>query len=317
MAKAIEAEGLTKVYGPSIRAVDGVSFQVEEGEIFGFLGPNGAGKTTTIKMLTTLATVTEGKSRVMGYDVAKDPDKVRRAIGLTPQEAAVDGDLTGTENLLLSAGLYGVDEAEARKRANELLELVSLQEAARRLVRTYSGGMKKRLELVAGLIHEPSVLFLDEPTLGLDIQTRIKMWEYIRGINKERGMTIFLTTHYIEEADALCDRVAIIDHGRIKVVGSPAELKASLGGDLLELVLPDGPDMSDAIAAMNGGLKVARNGNVYSIRVPHVEDSLQKVSVELWKLGVSIESVRVEKSSLDQVFLDVTGRSIRDEGAGK
>ena len=313
MSKIVEAQGLTKVYPPSTRAVDEISFTVDEGEIFGFLGPNGAGKTTTIKMLTTLASITEGNCTIAGFDVKTKQDEVRMSIGLVPQDAAIDGDLTGMENLILSTKLYKVPDALAKKRADELLRLVGLKDAASRLARTYSGGMKKRLELIAGLVHEPRVLFLDEPTLGLDIQTRTAMWDYIRGINKDRNTTIFLTTHYLEEADSLCGRVAIIDHGKIKALDSPSTLKACQGGDLLEIELPDGPDLSDNLASMEGVTRVFRKGNVYSLRVANIEKSLQEISVGLWELGLKVKDSHIEKSSLDQVFLDMTGRSIRDE----
>ncbi|HYB07586.1 MAG TPA: ATP-binding cassette domain-containing protein [Nitrososphaerales archaeon] len=312
MSKVIEARGLTKVYPPSTKAVDGVSFTVDEGEIFGFLGPNGAGKTTTIKMLTTLASISEGSCEVAGYDVKTKQGEVRMCIGLVPQDAATDGDLTGMENLILSAKLYKVPDAIASRRANELLDLVGLKDSANRLARTYSGGMKKRLELITGLIHEPRILFLDEPTLGLDIQTRVAMWDYINGINRDSKVTIFLTTHYLEEADSLCRRVAIIDHGQIKALDSPSTLKASLGGDLLEIQLPEGPDISAKLSLMEGVCEVRRRGNVYSLRTANIEKSLQAISVGLWKLGLKMEDARLVRPSLDQVFLNVTGRSIRD-----
>jgi len=312
LTRAIETEGLTKVYPPSTKAVDGITCSVDEGEIFGFLGPNGAGKTTTIRMLTTLASVTEGRCTVAGYDVRTRQDSVRMNIGLVPQDAAADGDLTGMENLLLSAKLYKVPDRTAHERADQLFDLVGLTEAARRLARTYSGGMKKRLELIAGLIHEPKILFLDEPTLGLDIQTRTAMWSYIRRINKERGTTIFLTTHYLEEADSLCGRVAIIDHGQVKAMGPPSALKAGVGGDMLEIEVQDGPDLTAEISSIRAVTETTRNGNVYSVRVANIEHSLQSVTVELWKLGLSATSIRVRRSSLDEVFLNLTGRSIRD-----
>ena len=313
MNTIIEARGLTKVYPPSTRAVNQVSFSVSEGEIFGFLGPNGAGKTTTIKMLTTLASITDGRCNVGGYDVRTQQDGVRRNIGLVPQDAAVDGDLTGMENLVLSARLYKVPDEEIKRKANELIGLVGLDGAARRLTRTYSGGMRKRLELIVGLIHEPKVLFLDEPTLGLDIQTRTAMWDYIKGINRDRKVTIFMTTHYLEEADSLCGRVAIIDHGRIKALDSPNALKSSLGRDILEVELPEGPDISAKFSSMEGVTEVSRKGSVYSLRMENSGKSLQEISVGLWELGLEVKDVRLTRSSLDQVFLNVTGRLIRDE----
>jgi len=313
MTKIIETEGLTKVYPPSQRAVDGISFCVEKGEVFGFLGPNGAGKTTTIRMLTTLASISEGRCVVAGFDVKTETDEVRRKIGLVPQDAAADGDLTGMENLLLSAKLYRVPDARAREQANELLGLVGLSDVAGRLARTYSGGMRKRLELISGLINEPEVLFLDEPTLGLDVQTRKAMWDYIRGVNRERRMTIFLTTHYLEEADSLCDRVAIIDRGQIKVSGSPAELEANLGGDALEIKVPEGGDLTASLASIGCVSEVSRSGTTYTLRMPKNSSSVQEVFAGLSNLGVKVTDTKLTKASLDEVFLSVTGRSLRDE----
>jgi ABC-2 type transport system ATP-binding protein len=308
---AVQAESLTKAYGDQL-AVDHISFDVGEGEVFGFLGPNGAGKTTTIKMLTTLASVSEGKCVVGGYDVTKEPDAVRITIGLVPQDAAVDNDLKGIENLLLSAKLYQVPNDVAKKRAYDLLDLVGLREASKRLVRTYSGGMRKRLELISGLIHEPRILFLDEPTLGLDVQTRSAIWNYIGGLKKEKNMTIFLTTHYLEEADALCDRVAIIDHGKIRALGSPSELKENVGGDVLEIEATNGVDLLSFFQSVQNVKDVKRVDGKYRIKLPKAEQAFQEIFGELSKMGVKITNIRFEKSSLDQVFLDITGRSLRD-----
>jgi ABC-2 type transport system ATP-binding protein len=313
----IEASELTKKYHGGVMAVDHVSFSIGDGEIFGFLGPNGAGKTTTIRMLTTLTSITEGRGNVAGYDVTRYPNQVRRSIGLVPQEAAVDQNLTGIENLLLSAALYRVPSEVARKRAKELLDLVGLQEASMRLVRTYSGGMKKRLEIISGLMHDPKILFLDEPTLGLDIQTRTAMWDHIRGINRERGITIFLTTHYLEEADSLCNRIAIIDQGKIKVHGSPSRLKSELGADVLEIKIasPQKGELLEQFFATLKGIKEVRRreDNWYSIKLSGVEHSLQFIFGELSRMGVTVNDSRFEKSSLDQVFLETTGKSMRDE----
>jgi len=199
--KIIEAENLTKIYKKSVKAVDNISFSVEEGELFGFLGPNGAGKTTTIKMLTTLAAITSGKANVAGYDVGKNPAEVRKAIGVVPQELTADDELKGIETLTLSAKLHHVLNDTARKKANDLLKLLELEGAAERQVKTFSGGMRRRLQLAMGLIHNPKILFLDEPTLGLDVQTRQNMWAYIRQLNHDKGITVFMTTHYLEEAE--------------------------------------------------------------------------------------------------------------------
>ena len=226
--EAIKVEGLTKIYNKTLTAVDHISFSVKHGEIFGFLGPNGAGKTTTIKMLITVIRPTEGKATILGGDIAKQSIDVRGAIGVVPQEYTADEDLTGLENILLCADLYGIPKSVSKKRAVDLLNLVELTAFKDKRVQTYSGGMRRRLELACGLINRPKVLFLDEPTLGLDVQTRAATWNYVKMLKKQFGMTLFLTTHYLEEADALCDRIAIIDHGKIIVVGTPTELKDSL-----------------------------------------------------------------------------------------
>jgi ABC-2 type transport system ATP-binding protein len=226
--KAIVAEGLVRKFD-DFTAVDGVSFAVEQGEIFGFLGPNGAGKTTTIHMLCTLLRPTAGTAKVGGFDVRRQPDEVRRAIGLVFQDPSLDDKLTAWENLKFHALLYDVPRLEFKERTQEMLRLVGLEEHARRPVETFSGGMKRRLEIARGLLHRPKVLFLDEPTLGLDPQTRRHLWDHIRGLREREGVTIFLTTHYMEEADALCDRVAIIDRGKIVALDTPEALKAQVG----------------------------------------------------------------------------------------
>lgn len=316
MAKIIEAQDLTKVYGGSIKAVDHISFSVDEGELFGFLGPNGAGKTTTIKMLNTLAAITEGRAVLDGHDVSKEPDAVRKTIGLVPQELTVDDELKGIENMLLSAKLYHVADDVARKRAQDLLKLAKLEDAANRLVRTYSGGMRKRLELIVGLMHNPKILFLDEPTLGLDIQTRTNMWEYIRHLNEEQKMTIFMTTHYLEEADSLCDRIAIIDHGTIKVSGTPNELKERVGGDILKLDVTDGTDMTTFLESITGVTEVKKVDSAYVIKLPKAEDALPAIFEGITSRGLKVKSISFTKPTLDQVFLDVTGRSLRDAEEG-
>lgn len=216
-------------------------------------------------MLTTLASISEGSCIIAGHDAAKKPDDVRRSIGFVPQDTTVDGDLKGMENLLLTAKLYHVSDDLAKRRINELLDLVGLREAASRFVKTYSGGMKKRLELIAGLLHQPSILFLDEPTQGLDIQSRSAMWDYIRRINKEKNMTIFLTTHYLEEADSLCDRVAIIDNGSIKALAPPSKLKSEFGSDILEIEVAQGPSLIKFFESISGVKEVTRSNNKYRI----------------------------------------------------
>ena len=247
MMKAIRVSGLTKFYG-DLLAVDHISFEVEEGEIFGLLGPNGAGKTTTIKMLTTLLRPSDGTAEVCGYDIRREPDAVRRVIGIVFQEPSLDLELTGRENMEFHARLYDVPKGEMDARIEELLKLVELQDWADRLVRNYSGGMRRRLEIARSLLHHPRVLFLDEPTLGLDPQSRRHVWSYISRINREEGVTIILTTHYMEEADQLCDRVAIIDKGRIVALDTPEKLKGIVGGDVLTLeVGPEAKRLMEAI----------------------------------------------------------------------
>jgi len=314
MSHIIEAEGLTKIYNSKVKAVDHISFSVDKGEIFGFLGPNGAGKTTTIKMLNTLAAITEGKATVAGYDVRSSPAKVRENIGVVPQELTADDELTGIENMILVAKLHHVKEAKPKSQS--LLKLVDLQDASSRKVRTFSGGMRRRLQLVMGLLHEPQVLFLDEPTLGLDVQTRSRMWDYIKGLNKERGLTVFMTTHYLEEADSLCDRIAIIDHGTIKVSGPPNQLKETLGGDIVTLQVSETQeDLTSYFQQMEGVKEATRTGNTYRIKLPHAEKALPAIVQGVLGKNLSIKEISFSKPTLDQVFLEVAGKSMRDEDA--
>jgi ABC-2 type transport system ATP-binding protein len=239
MSNAIIAKNLTKIYPGGLKAVDNVSFDIETGEIFGFLGPNGAGKTTTIMMLITLTNPTEGTATICGHDIRTDRDGVRNAIGYVSQDVAVDDQLTGRENIELQGQFYHLTKDTIKQRSDEVLEMLDLTDRAKDKVETYSGGMRKRLDIAEGLIHRPEVLFLDEPTLGLDIQTREKIHEYIRRLQEEKQMTIFLTTHYMEEADKLCERVAIIDHGQIKAIDNPETLKGGVGGDVITLKIAD------------------------------------------------------------------------------
>jgi len=308
----IEANNLTKRFGKLV-AVDHVSFSVNEGEIFGFLGPNGAGKTTTINMLTTLINPSEGSAKVGGFDVAKQDGKVREIVGLVPQDLTVDEDLTGMENLMLQAKLYHVPIKVAKERITEALNLVGLTEAANRKVETYSGGMRKRLELAEGLIHYPKVLFLDEPTLGLDVQTRVVIWDYIKRLRDERGITMFLTTHYMEEADVLCDRLAIIDLGKIVVLDTSQNLKDSLGGDIIELEFnEDSDDNTKMLSSMSQVKDVKRIGSVYRVKVSKGEEALPEIMESLLKKKMRIRKVSLVKPTLDQVYLEYTGRSLRE-----
>lgn len=313
-SKIVAADALTKVYKKQVKAVDNVSFSVEEGELFGLLGPNGAGKTTTIKMLTTLASITSGKASVAGYDVSKNPSDVRRVIGVVPQELTVDDELTGVENLLLSAKLHHVPDEKIRSKIRDLLKLLELEGAMQRKVKTYSGGMRRRLQLAMGLVHQPKILFLDEPTLGLDIQTRHNMWMHLRRLNRENGITVFLTTHYLEEADELCDRILIIDEGTIKASGSPSELKDKLGGALLRLRLVGDADASNALREITDVTEVTKENQTYIVKVSRVETALPAIVEAVTALGLKICEVNFSKSTLDQVFLQITGAAMRDKG---
>ncbi len=313
----VRVEGLTKTFG-NLKAVDGVTFEVQEGEIFGFLGPNGAGKTTTINMLTTLIRATSGKAEINGLDIHRHPNEVRRSVGVVPQEYTADEDLTGLQNIILCADLYGIPRANSKPHAMELLKLVELEDAADRKVSTYSGGMRRRLELASGLINYPRLLFLDEPTLGLDVQTRTAVWNYIRMLKENYGMTLFLTTHYLEEADSLCDRVAIIDHGRIVKVGSPDELKASIGGDIIVVgVAEPGPDISAEIAKIPLVKEVKKSDHEYRIKSEVGEEASIKVIDLVRSKGLHVTRISLTKPTLDEVYLEFTGRSIREEEANK
>jgi ABC-2 type transport system ATP-binding protein len=308
----IKAEGLTKVFNKHLTAVDHVNFSVKHGEIFGFLGPNGAGKTTTINMLITVLKPTEGKASVVGFDIAKQDRDVRNVIGVVPQEYTADEDLTGVENVLLCADLYGIPRNVAKERVVELLKLVELTDFKDKKVQTYSGGMRRRLELACGLINRPSVLFLDEPTLGLDVQTRTATWDYIRKLKKEYGMTLFMTTHYLEEADALCDRVAIIDHGKIVVVGSPEELKHSLGGDLISLAIKENEDVSGLIQKVEHVKEVRKEDGSYRIKAETGEITTPFIIEALRKKGYTVTRLSLTEPTLNEVYLEYTGKSLRD-----
>ena len=313
----VKVEGLTKTFG-QLKAVDGVSFEIEEGEIFGFLGPNGAGKTTTINMLTTLVGATSGKAEITGLDIHKHSTEVRRNVGVVPQEYTADEDLTGLQNILLCADLYGIPRTNSKPHAMELLKLVELEDAANRKVSTYSGGMRRRLELASGLINYPKLLFLDEPTLGLDVQTRAAVWKYIRMLKEEYHMTLFLTTHYLEEADSLCDRIAIIDHGHIIKVGTPSELKASIGGDIIVVGVAEAePDLSTEIAKINLVKDVKKTGHEYRIKSEVGEESSIEIIDLIRSKGLHVTKISLTKPSLDEAYLEFTGHGIRDEETNK
>lgn len=297
-----------------MRAVDGVDLDVADGEIFGFLGPNGAGKSTTVRMLTTLLVPTGGTATVAGYDVARDPDAVRRRIGVALQDAAIDPLMTGNELLELQAVLYGIPAARVRRRADELLERVGLTDAADRRVGTYSGGMRRRLDLALSLIHEPTVLFLDEPTTGLDPMSRITLWEEVRRLNRD-GTTVFLTTQYLEEADQLADRVAIIDHGRIVQQGTPAALKAAVGAPTLLVTVPaDQRDVAAEALVGFGELRPTAEGTL-GVGLARGAAAVTDVVRALDERGIRLQHLELNEPSLDDVFAQATGHRL--EGAAE
>ena len=314
----VKVLSLSKTFKPHIKAVDSVSFDVYEGEIFGFLGPNGAGKTTTISMLTTLLDPTAGTAEIAGHNLASDASGVRKAIGVVQQDNTTDKHMTGFENLIFTARLQGVPMDLARKRAAELLELVELTDSAKRKVETYSGGMRRRLEIACGLVNRPRVLFLDEPTLGLDVQTRSAIWNYVKNLKQENQMTLFLTTHYMEEADGLCDRIAIIDHGRIVALGSPGELKSKLGGDTIELgVKGEEKDLSELISKLPKITHVRKDGSLYRIKSENAEESVLTAIDAVRSKGYYVTKILVNKPSLSEVYLELTGEAFREEESSK
>jgi ABC-2 type transport system ATP-binding protein len=314
MDAAISAVGLSKVFNGKVRAVEKVSFEVARGEVFGFLGPNGAGKTTTVGMLTTFLRPTEGRATVDGLDVIRHPGEVRRRIGVIFQESTADDELTGRENLRLAAALYGVPRAGGERESERLLHVLKLDDAADRLVKTYSGGMRRRLELAAGLVHTPRVLFLDEPTLGLDPQARAGIGDTIRLLQREQGVTVFLTTHYLDEADQLCDRIAIIDHGQIRALGTPSELKENVGGDVVTLTpKADTVDLTAPLGKVPGVLAVSKFGGGYRLKATRGESVVPGAVAASLEAGVGLASVSVKRPSLDEVFLEFTGREYREE----
>jgi len=315
----IEVRNLSKSFNHSVKAVDDVSFDVKEGEIYGFLGPNGAGKSTTINMLITILKPTSGSATVCGYDIFKEPNEVRRNVGVVPQEYTADEDMTGYDNIILCADLYGIPRRVSKERALELLRLVELESTANRKVGTYSGGMRRRLELACGLINHPRLLFLDEPTLGLDVQTRAAVWSYIRKLKEEYRMTLFMTTHYLEEADGLCDRIAIIDHGKIVKVGSPNALKEGLGGDIIELgIKEENSDIAKLISQVKLVKEVKRVDSLnYRIKSEHGEEAAPEIIEIIRDNGFHVNRISLMEPTLDQVYLEYTGRSIREEETSK
>jgi ABC-2 type transport system ATP-binding protein len=313
VAYGIEAERLVRVF-KEVRAVDGIDLVVEEGEIYGFLGPNGAGKSTTVHMLTTLLPPTDGRASVAGFDVVKQGPKVRAAIGAALQEAALDPLLTGREHLRLQTALHGISGDERQRRSHELLERVGLEAAADRKVRTYSGGMKRRLDLALALVHRPKILFLDEPTTGLDPQSRTALWAEVGRLAHEDGVTVFLTTQYLEEADVLANRVGIIDHGRIVAEGTPAELKAEIGHPTVEAV-PADPEQRPQLARIleQFGELTQVSPKSCAVRLTGDEFGLADVVRALDAADIHVEHIQLHAPSLDDVFLAKTGRTL--EGA--
>jgi len=319
----INVENLVKVYPGGTRAVDGISFSVREGEFFGFLGPNGAGKSTTSQVLTTLLKKTSGSATVAGYDIDKDAREIRKVIGVQRQETILDGDLTGRENLTLQGHLQRLHGDALKKRVDELLTLVELSDVADKRAAHYSGGMKKRLDLASTLVHKPRVLFLDEPTSGLDPQSRVAIWEHLETLNSDEGVTVFLTTQQMEEADRLCQRLSIIDHGEIIVGGSPVELKHQLGGDTITLSLADADsdgvrDRSKRIVSGVQGVTKVLDIDTGLAAYAKNAGALVPDIVRLFdESGIRLTSISVASASLDDVFLQHTGRRIRSEELSK
>ena len=320
MLKAIEVGSLTKEFG-DFKAVDNISFQVEEGEIFGFLGPNGAGKSTTMMILTTLLKPTSGSVFVGGYDVMLNAKRVREKIGYVQQEISVDEFLTGRENLYLHARINQIPSNLIKSRIDDVLELVELGEKKDQATLTYSGGMRKRLDIANGLLSRPSVLFLDEPTVGLDIQTRRKIWGYIKKIRKDFGMTVFISTHYMEEADKLCDRIGIIDHGKIQVIDTPKSMKTAIGNEIISFNLVDGKANQDTLIEKINKIEfvkeVKNKQDLITVFSTKSNEVIPKIFQESANLEMRIRSLTLKQPTLDDVFISYTGHDLRDETENK
>jgi len=310
---AIHVENLTRKFHDFV-AVDNISFDIESGEIFGLLGPNGAGKTTTISMLSTMLKPTSGIATVNGSDVLTDEDGVRKSIGIVFQDQSLDEELTAYENMDFHGRLYRIPGETREERISELLTLVELKERQHDLVKTFSGGMRRRLEIARGLLHRPKVLFLDEPTLGLDPQTRNHLWQYIEQLNEEMGITIILTTHYMDEADRLCDRIAIIDQGRIIALDTSQNLKSAIGGDVITIQTPDYERISSKITAP-WVEQIEQHDGYVTINLHNAEKHLSEIVTLLNGNGIEITSISVRKPTLEDVFLYYTGKTIREQEA--
>jgi len=311
---AIVVDEVQKHYG-RVRALEGVTFAVRAGEVFGLLGPNGAGKSTTVKVLATLTQPNAGRAEVAGHDVVRDPNAVRRAIGYVPQSSGVDRDATGRENLMLQGRVQGMGGRVLEARVDELLELLGLADAADRVVRGYSGGMKRRLDVGLGLVHRPQVLFLDEPTTGLDPEARASMWGELERLAEGESLTILLTTHYMEEADELANRLAIVSRGRVVVEGTPEQLKQSLRGEAVEVELADGraAEAEAVVAALEGVLEASTDGRKLRSRVASGARAIPFILSALDAEGIGVESVTTHRPSLDDVYLHYTGREFAAE----
>ncbi|MFZ5955463.1 MAG: ATP-binding cassette domain-containing protein [Nanoarchaeota archaeon] len=308
----IHAENLTKKFEDLV-AVDNISFNVNKGEIFAFLGPNGAGKSTTLSIFATLSKPTSGSVKINGFDIITQKNDVRSSIGMVFQDTTLDDELTAYENMDFHGRLYNVPKEIRKKRIMELLELVELEKRKDSLVKTFSGGMKRRLEIARGLLHEPKILFLDEPTLGLDPQTRNKLWEYIKRLNTEHGLTIILTTHYMEEADKLCNRMAIIDHGKIIVLDTPENLKNKIGGDVITFNTANKKNLSAVLAKYKWCKTIKMHDDSVTINVDKAENKIAELVRIAQKNNIKIDSITMNKPSLEDVFLYFTGKTIREE----
>jgi len=319
----IAVKNLVVIYPDGTRAVDGISFSVKEGEFFGFLGPNGAGKSTTIKTLTTLLRKTSGSITIAGFDIGESAAEIRKVIGVLSQETALDVDLTGRENLRLQGRLQQMRGAALEDRVDELLDLMKLEEVAGKPAGRYSGGMKKRLDLACALVHKPRLLFLDEPTTGLDPQSRASIWEYLESLNKDDGTTIFLTTQYMEEADRLCRDLEIIDHGKVIAGGPPTELKETLGGETITISLKRGTDRDlrsktmDVLRSIEGVTNVVDSEDAVIAYAKNAGEIVTDIATALDRGGVRPSSLSISSPTLDDVFLKVTGRRIREEELGR
>ena len=317
---AIKVDSLSKHF-QKFKAVDNISFQIEQGEIFGFLGPNGAGKSTTMMILTTLLKPTSGNASVQGFDVVTQAKKVRENIGFVQQEIGVDEYLTGRENLIFQSRISQMPKEKVNSRIDEVISLVELEEKQNEAAITYSGGMRKRLDIACGLIHRPKVLFLDEPTVGLDIQTRRKIWEYIRKIHKEFEMTLFVSTHYMEEADKLCDRVGIIDYGKIQVIDTPETMKNAMGSDMISFSLIDGiakqDELINRIKQIEFVNQVTRKQGEITIKSSQCSEVIPKIFQTTSEMNVEIDSLSLNKPTLDDVFISYTGHNLRDDTTQK